>query len=72
MATFFSLHIIEAEDKSASYFVTAMIVSPFLQTVFLLIIYTFGGQVIQKTLYVSIHHIKSYTFNTKPIQYISP
>jgi len=51
MASFFSIHTIEDAEQSSAYFVTAMIVSSFLQTGFLCVIYVFGGSVIQKTLY---------------------
>jgi len=51
MASFFSIHTIEDADQSAAYFITAMVVSSFLQTGFLVVIYIFGGSIIQKTLY---------------------
>ncbi|KAF2366275.1 Marvel domain, partial [Trinorchestia longiramus] len=51
MATYFSLHYINKSDTSSTYFVACMIVSSFLQTSFLLLVYVFGGLVIQKTLY---------------------
>ncbi|XP_018017505.1 uncharacterized protein LOC108674112 [Hyalella azteca] len=54
MATFFSLHVVRpgnTADQDSAYFITAMVVSAFLQTCFLLIVYVFGGMAIQKTLY---------------------
>ncbi|XP_018017510.1 uncharacterized protein LOC108674116 [Hyalella azteca] len=51
MAVFFSLHKIHYSEIDKTYYVTAITVSAFLQTSFLLIVYVFGGIAIQKTLY---------------------